>query len=551
MVTKAKIGVNLLPNVGKTTGTNSSGIGMENGNVNGTANSTPQSIRFIPISTPFNSPIGIDYHAPTNSVVISVNYSSGNPISFERIDQDGNHTPFSNVRGLGDEVKIATVRLGNVGGFAAGDMFSGNGIDGEILRIGGDGFIVDNPWISLPGNGNGLMRGSLYVDRTGDFGGDLIAVTTSGEVWRINSAAVPTLLARIGTHLEGVITVPNRPDRYGPLAGKIIAGAEDQGLLYAIDASGAVSSYSLGVNIEDIELVPLGENFFGVNFGTGRILGAPAASFKSMVGDILLTQEFHGGSGLYRLFWDGNVFKTEQLGLASDTAAVGQWEHVTFSPSGISELDEVPQPPTIFVSASVHSANVGERVLLSGIAEAFGNSAPNVKNRISYVSVNGKPIDVFDNSASFFQSEVVGPGLNRFVFEATDDIGQTVTAELSIEGVNKQPGSIDFRNYVDVTSAYTGLYSRTSFNDGSKELLVNVATRNDGTFVSDVPLLVGVKNISDPTVSVIGFDGLTPDGIPFFDYSQYVPGGTLAPGATTGSPAIAFHNPKSIRFEYE
>ena len=549
MAPHSTIGANLIPNVGKTMGSNSSGIGIGNGN--GTASSTPQSIKFIPISTPFNSPIGIDHHAPTNSVVISVNYSSGNPISFERIDKDGNHTPFSNVRGLGDEVKIATVRPDNVGGFTAGDMFSGNGIDGEILRISENGSIVDNPWVSLPGNGNGLMRGSLYVDRTGDFGGDLIAVTTKGEVWRINSSAVPTLLAKIGTHLEGVTTVPNRPDRYGPLAGKIIAGAENQGLLYAIDTTGAVSSYSLGVNIEDIELVPPGENFFGVNFGTSRILGAPASSFKSMVGDILLTQEFHGGSGLFRLFWDGTVLKTEQLGLASDTAAVGQWEHVTFSPSGISELDEVPQPPTIFVSVPVHSANVGERVLLSGIAEAFGNSAPNVKNRISYVMVNGKPVDVFDNNARFFQMAVVGPGLNRFVFEATDDIGQTVNAELTIEGLSNEPGNIDFRNYADLTSAYKGLYSRTSFNDGSKELLVNLATRNDGTFVSDVPLLVGVKNISDPTVSVVGFDGLTPDGIPFFDYSQHVPGGTLTPGATTGSPAIAFHNPNSIRFDYE
>ena len=543
------LGANLIPNIGKTTGTNSSGIGIENGN--GTVSSTPQSIKFIPISTPFNSPIGIDHHAPTNSVVISVNYSSGNPISFERIDKDGNHTQFSNVRGLGDEVKIATVRPGNLGGFTAGDMFSGNGIDGEILRIRENGSKVDNPWVSLPGNGNGLMRGSLYVDRTGDFGGDLIAVTTSGEVWRISSSAVPTLLARIGTHLEGVTTVPNRPDRFGPLAGKIIAGAENQGLLYAIDAFGTVSSYSLGVYIEDIEIVPPGENFFGVNFGTGRILGAPASSFKSMIGDILLTQEYHGGSGLYRLFWDGNALKTEQLGLASDTAAVGQWEHVTFSPSGISELDEVPQPPTIVVSAPLHSASVGERVLLSGIAEAFGLSAPNVKNRISYVTVNGKPVDVFDSGESFFQQAVVGPGLNRFVFEATDDIGQTVTAELTIEGLVKEPGDIDFRNYVDLTSAYTGLYSRTSFNDGSKELLVNLATRNDGTFVSDVPLLVGVKNISDPTVSVVGFDGLTPEEVPFFDYSQHVPGGTLAPGATTGSPSIAFHNPKSIRFDYE
>ena len=29
------------------------------------------------------------------------------------------------------------------------------------------------------------MRGSLYVDRTGVWGGDLIAVTTRGGVWRV------------------------------------------------------------------------------------------------------------------------------------------------------------------------------------------------------------------------------------------------------------------------------------------------------------------------------------------------------------------------------
>ena len=54
----------------------------------------------------------------------------------------------------------------------------------------GCGTTVVNPWVSLPGTGNGLMRGAMYVDRTGVMGGDLIVVTDAGELWRVTSAAV-------------------------------------------------------------------------------------------------------------------------------------------------------------------------------------------------------------------------------------------------------------------------------------------------------------------------------------------------------------------------
>ena len=67
--------------------------------------------------------------------------------------------------------------------FAAGTFFTGNGVDGQITRISPDGSTILNPWVDLPGGGNGLMRGSLHVDRTGVWGGDLLAVTTSGQVW--------------------------------------------------------------------------------------------------------------------------------------------------------------------------------------------------------------------------------------------------------------------------------------------------------------------------------------------------------------------------------
>ena len=318
-------------------------------------------LTFTPISTPFNNPIGIDYYEPGNSVVMSVNYAGGQPRNFETVQLDGSHSPFSNVSGFTNEVKITTARStanGGFGTFNAGDLFVGNGSDGQIARITNNGNNVINPWVDLPGSGNGLLRGSLYVDRTGVYNGDLIAATTGGEVWRVNTAGTPTMLADVNTHLEGLMTVPNEA-RYGDLAGKIIAGAENQGLLYVFDNNGLVTTFNLGVNIEDIDLISSNENFFGVNFGTKRLLGVEASQFSSVTGDILLTSEFGGqsgtGSGLYRMVWDSNLNKpvAELINFAAGTFNPGQWEHVTFAPAGIKEIPPtvpptgVPEPATL------------------------------------------------------------------------------------------------------------------------------------------------------------------------------------------------------------
>jgi hypothetical protein len=333
-------------------------------------------ITLTQISTAFPSAIGIDYYEPTNEVVMSVNYFSGTPENFKRVSADGTQTSFSTVSGFTDEVKIATVRSTARGGsassiaqgFVAGDLFTGNGIDGEIVRITGTlGGTVINPWVSLPGAGNGLMRGSLYIDRTGVWGGDLIAVTTNGEVWRVScttpacTTGTPTLVADVATvngganiHLEGMITVPSDVAKYGPLAGRIIAGAEGQSRLYAIDTTGDIDFYTLSVAIEDIDLIPANENFFGVNYGTSKLLGAPASDFDSMEGDILLTQEFGGGpSGLFRLSWNGTSLVTTALTLDAGSATPGQWEHVTFAPAGVVEIPPtVPEPATLILLGS-------------------------------------------------------------------------------------------------------------------------------------------------------------------------------------------------------
>ncbi len=302
----------------------------------------PPTLKLIAISTPFNTPIGIDFHAPTNSVVLSVNYGTGGtPQNFDRILPDGMHLPFSTYAGMTDEVKIATARPGNPGGWDSGTVFTGNGIDGEIVKISPDGSQILDPWVSLPGVNNGLMRGSLYVDRTGIFGGDLIVATTTGELWRVSPAGVPVaIMPPAGVHLEGLIVVPDVPVRYGPLAGKIIAGAEGQGLLWVIDPNGTATQLNLGVAVEDIDLVTPRENFFGVNYGTSRLLGATAENMQPLVGDILLTQETvtPGSSGLFRLQWNGTTLTAEQIPLDPASAPVAQWEHVTLAGAKVAEI---------------------------------------------------------------------------------------------------------------------------------------------------------------------------------------------------------------------
>jgi hypothetical protein len=306
----------------------------------------PPPLTFTAISAEFRQPIGIDYHEPTNTVVMSINYSDGMPIGFARIEQNGDYQQFSDLAGLTDEVKIGTVRSGNTAGFKAGDLFVGNGVDGQIVKITDDGQTVVNPWVDLPGDNNGLMRGSFYVDRTGVFGGDLLTVTTNGEVWRITSAGAATPLASVGVHLEGLAVVPDKPARFGPVAGKLLAGAEGQGLLYAFGTDGQYVTYNLGAAVEDIDIISPNENFFGVNYGTSKLLGAEPAQFETMMGDVLLTQEMvtPGTTGLFRLKWTGTEIVAQPIPLGVGSAVVDQWEHVTFAGAGIVEIPPPPPP---------------------------------------------------------------------------------------------------------------------------------------------------------------------------------------------------------------
>jgi RHS repeat-associated protein len=299
-------------------------------------NTLPLVPTLVPISTGFSSAIAADYHQPTNQVVVSVNYSSGFPHNFELVSANGTHTQFSNISGLSDEVYIAAARDEgggrSIGGFKAGEMFTGSGVGGVIVRISPDGTQILNPWVKLPGEG-GLLRGQLYIDRTGIFGGDLIVATTTGNIWRVSSAGVASRLVNVGVPPEGLITVPADPLRYGPWAGKIVTGSEDEARIFAIDTQGNVSFYDLGIAPEHIKIATPNENYFGVDFSSQTLWGIPAPELSSMTGDLLIGEEFPGN--LWQVHWNGSRFETTRI------AQVAQWEGATMAPAGISQVTSV------------------------------------------------------------------------------------------------------------------------------------------------------------------------------------------------------------------
>lgn len=300
---------------------------------------TPQSsfgVELTPLNTAFNNHAGIDYHERTRKVVVAANSTQGQPNNFELIQADGAHASFSNVSGVTGQLKIATARDDGFGvslaGFKPGELFTATDTPGVVARIASDGGTVQNPWVTLTGE-TGLVTG-LYVDRTGIYAGDVIAVTSSGGIWRINSAGLATQVALLGTALSGVTTIPDAAETYGPWSGKILAGAKDLGLIYAVDATGTVVTHTLGINCGDIRSIPAHENFYGVDPLSAKIWGAPADAFADMIGDILIAEP----SGvLTHVRWNGTEFETRQL------AQVSQWGQIAFAPAGIAQIPGVKQ----------------------------------------------------------------------------------------------------------------------------------------------------------------------------------------------------------------
>ena len=99
-------------------------------------------------------------------------------------------------------------------------------------------------------------------------------------------------------YIEGA--VPVDPTRYGPWSGTILVASEGAGTLESIAADGTVTQYPGFTWAEGVHIVPPNENFFGVDYGDGQLVGAPVSQFMNLGGDVVV------GSGICRTRAAGN-----------------------------------------------------------------------------------------------------------------------------------------------------------------------------------------------------------------------------------------------------
>ena len=111
-------------------------------------------------------------------------------------------------------------------------------------------------------------------------------------------------------------------------------------------------------------------------------------------------------------------------------------------------------------------------------------------------------------------------------------------------------GATNFSLLSDTSSLFSTTYGRTSYDDSSRTLFAAFTSQYNGQSGLAGQLLVAVKNISDPTVTLAAPDGFTPDGLPYYDLSSLFTG-SLASGTSITGKSLAFYDPNEVRFTYQ
>ncbi len=135
--------------------------------------------------------------------------------------------------------------------------------------------------------------------------------TASGGIYTIDSGTNITPWAFL-TNLvfEGVVTLPNDTNQYGPWAGKILTGGETATpvpLIVTVDTNRVIFQYALNGAAEDVHLIPTNQDFYFNENNNNLVLKLPRRWLTNYVGDVLFTQEGNVGgfpSELIIMHWD-------------------------------------------------------------------------------------------------------------------------------------------------------------------------------------------------------------------------------------------------------
>jgi hypothetical protein len=279
-----------------------------------------------------------------NNQLYSANLSGGNVAKFGM--------PLPESSGSVGEVVVGA-SLGNAG-FAAGDIYVGSEADGKIYHYTNNGS-SENLFTTLPSAAGDVRQ--IFFDPGTTFGGNMLVTTTSGNVYEVNSSGVVSLLASVGEDTEGMDIATSA---WGPYAGYLLVGSENSGTLRLISPGGSITvvgSVGSFPGAETVSAIPLNLNasdplqgFYVSNYPL-NVQFAAASDFTSLLGDVIVTDEF-GGSTAWDVHYTGSGFDITPFTFTGN--AINQFEDGIFVTNQREiSFNGTPEPASLLLVGSV------------------------------------------------------------------------------------------------------------------------------------------------------------------------------------------------------
>ena len=292
-----------------------------------------------------NAAIGFAYAG--NKFVGSVYYGTNNNQLYQTNLNGGSVTTFgASIPGALGEIYVSS-SLG-LGGFGSRDVFAGSQDIGIVYRFNNDG----TGQVAFASGLSGGVRGIAF-DPFGLYGNDMIVTTSTGNIYRINSAGVATLLANIPGDTEGLSFTPQA---FGPHPkGTLVVTSDVTGNVNAVAPNGAVSFIINVPSSEMLSFVPLDlgisgnplEGFYAANYSFD-VVKASASDFLPYLGHLVVTGETT--HLVTDVLWNGSNFVASTIGIFPNQPEDGIFVTADILKPGCSQTNtcsSVPEPATL------------------------------------------------------------------------------------------------------------------------------------------------------------------------------------------------------------
>lgn len=201
--------------------------------------------------------------------------------------------PLPIASGVAGEIYVSS-SLG-LGGFASRAIFAGSEAAGTVWTYANNATPATAA-IQFATGLSGDVR-SIAFDPYGNYGYNMVVATQTGNVYRINSAGVPTLLASLGSDSEGLDFTPQQ---FGNIpAGTLVVLSEGSGRVTAIAPNGQKTDLGLQfIAPEMLSFVPLDfaltldplAGFYAADYPV-QVIKAASSDFAAYAGQAIVTEE--------------------------------------------------------------------------------------------------------------------------------------------------------------------------------------------------------------------------------------------------------------------